>query len=115
MIRISFWQPAGEIDISGKGRFPEKFMPHSWDNQVGREVPLTDSPGGRETVRRTLVAVEVDEDGGGVTLTIEIPDDFSPDRAILAGSMSFAFREPEPLLRMGVPLDSVRPEIRRET
>jgi hypothetical protein len=95
MTRISFWQPAGTFDVPGKGEFPQQFGPHAWDGQIGRQVPLTDG-GGREISRCTLVGAQVDEDGGGVTLMIEVPDDFPADCGVPVQGMSFAFRDPDP-------------------
>lgn len=105
MTQISFWQPAGEN---------ERFASHAWDGQLGKQVPLK-GPGGEDLGLCTLVSAEVAEDGSGVMLTIEVPDSFSPDRAIPMSGMGFAFREPEPLPRETVSLEAVRPRITWKT
>ena len=98
MSQLSFWEPAGEN---------ERFDPHAWDSQIGNQVPFRPGPGSC-----TLIAAEVAGDGSGVTLTIEIPDDFPPDKAIPMSGMSFAFREAKPEPWATVPLEVVRPRIR---
>lgn len=70
MTRYTMTIPAGEH---------ERFAPHSWDSQIGREVQIVlretdDGPVIAAMGRGRVVAAEVAEDGTSVTLTIEVTE-----------------------------------------
>jgi phage head maturation protease len=69
-MRYTIWQPAGTVDIPGKGEFTERFAPGAFDGTVGKEVPLTYEE--REIGRGRVVSAEVAEDGSGVSITYEV-------------------------------------------
>jgi hypothetical protein len=108
--RISFWQPAGTYDVPGKGQYPQEYAPHAFDQAVGKQVPVK-GPDRQDLGLCTVVAAEVAEDGTGVMLTIEVPENcglvFSPP----AGAGSFSFREPDPDQVPHDPLDAKPPRI----
>jgi hypothetical protein len=69
-MRIEFYQPAGTYEVPGKGEFAERYDPHAFDGCIGKEIPFKIE--GTERGRCTVVAVKVDEDGGGATWTVDI-------------------------------------------
>lgn len=66
------WQPAGTVDVPGKGTFQQRFAPGAWDGQVGRRVPWTYE--GDRIGTAVVVAAVVSDDGSGVTLTLDLED-----------------------------------------
>lgn len=109
MTRISFWEPAGTYVVPGKGEFPQTFASRAFDAVIGSQVPL--KVNGQVRGQGTLLAAEVDADGGGVTLTVDYPGDHVP---VPPGRMSFAFREPDADELPRDPLAARPPVIRRE-
>jgi hypothetical protein len=105
MTRISFWYPAENH---------ERFAPHAFDGAIGKQVPMK-SPALEDMGMYTLVAADVAEDGSGVTLTIEAPGSVGPVTSLPAGTMSFAFREPEPDVVLYDPLNVKPPRIKWKT
>lgn len=85
-MRIEFYQPARTIEVPGKGEFPEQYAPHAFDRCIGQEVPFKIE--GVERGRCTVVGVEVDDDGGGATWTVDIADGH-PDWRGQPGMWSF--------------------------
>jgi hypothetical protein len=63
-MRVEFYQPADEH---------ERYAPHAFDGIIGQEMPL--KIGGADRGRATVAAVRVDEDGAGVTWTLDIAGD----------------------------------------
>ena len=82
-MRVEFYQPAAEY---------EQYMPHAFDGIIGREAPFRIE--GVERGRATVVAVKVDEDGGGATWTVDIA---GGDPGTIAGHHAgrWSFRLPE--------------------
>lgn len=66
--RLSISQPAAPN---------ERFAANAFDSQVGSTVPLR-IEGSSEAAQATVVAAEVSDDGGAVTLTLEVPDGVIP-------------------------------------
>jgi len=69
-MRVEIYQPAAEN---------ERFAAGAFDRMINRQVPWVfrateDGPVLRYLGRATLVAATVDEDGRGVTLTVELDD-----------------------------------------
>lgn len=81
-MRYEAWEPAGTVDVPGKGTFPQKFMPGAFDRQIGKVVPLRfgerPEPGTADArpalghVR--VIAAEVAPGGNGVMFTYEVID-----------------------------------------
>jgi hypothetical protein len=100
MTRIRFWQPAGMYAVPGKGEFPQQFAPHAFDAVIGQPVPVRDRPGGRVISTGIVIAAEVDEDGGGVTFEVDLPDGPAPPpHGHEPGSFSFRVPDGEDLPR----------------
>jgi hypothetical protein len=89
-MRIEFYQPAGTYEVPGKGEFAERYDPHAFDRCIGQDAPFKIQ--GLERGRATVVAVKVDEDGGGATWTVDITD---PDGIIAALQGRWSFRLPD--------------------
>lgn len=61
------------------------FAPGSFDNQIGKTVPLTIE--GRQLDNCKIMAAEISEDGSAVTLTLELPDSITfPVGAVSIGT-----------------------------
>jgi hypothetical protein len=71
-MRSEFWQPADPFYVEGKGWFPQKFMPGSFDSTVGQIVPMTYE--GRLLGHVKVISATVAEDGSGVMFVIEVVD-----------------------------------------
>jgi hypothetical protein len=69
-MRVEFYEPAGTIEIPGKGEAEQRYASHAFDGCIGQEVPFKIE--GVERGRATVVAVKVDEDGRGATWTVDI-------------------------------------------
>ena len=90
---IEFYQPAGTVEIPGKGEFEDRYAPHAFDGTIGKEVPFKIK--GIERGRATVVAVKVDEDGRGATWTVDIAGGDLPDRVAEATAGRWSFRLPD--------------------
>jgi hypothetical protein len=71
-VRVSFWEPAGTVNVPGKGEFRQKFGPDAFAGVIGSVVPWT-YEGGR-VGEATVIGVEVAPDGSGATFTVDIEE-----------------------------------------
>jgi len=69
-MRVEFYQPAGTIEIPGKGEVEQRYAQHAFEGCVGKEVPFKIE--GTERGRCTVVAVTVDQGGKGATWIVDI-------------------------------------------
>jgi hypothetical protein len=70
--RFEVRRPAGTVHVPGKGDFPDRFAPGTFDAQVGSEISL--SVNGEPVGRAVIIAVQVADDGSSVLLTYEITE-----------------------------------------
>lgn len=66
----SFWQPAGTVDIPGKGELPQRFAQDAFAGSAGKKLPWTYE--GSRLGEATVLAVKVAPDGSGATFTVEL-------------------------------------------
>ena len=71
-MRYEGWEPAGTVDVPGKGEFPRQFAPGAFDSSIGKIVPFKFGDVRVGHVR--VIAADVAEDGSGVQFTYEITD-----------------------------------------
>jgi hypothetical protein len=73
----------GTVQIVQEAPARHQFAPDSFDNQVGRMVPLEAE--GQSIGNCKIVGAEVSSDGTEARLTLEIPDGVIPQGSSLSG------------------------------
>lgn len=69
-MRYTLWEPAGTIDVPGKGEFPQQFAPGAFNRSIGKVIPIKYE--GREICQGRVISAEVADDGSGVSITYEV-------------------------------------------
>lgn len=78
-----------KITIRYEAGVNQRFVPSSFAEQIGKEIPLTvGGLGGPPVGMGKLVTVEIVEDGAAALLTVEVPDEAGERLAPPLGSFS---------------------------
>lgn len=77
----------------------EVYDPAMFAGKVGQRVPVRVRPSGKRIGTATLLAAEVDDDGQGVTCTVQLPGDNAAVKLLRAEHPGFSFtmRDPDEL------------------